>query len=346
MRRPRPREGDLPSRGRWRIGGTGSHLVAPRATRRRSRPPPVPPLDHRPRSVSELIDAAIALVRRNIARYAIVAAVCLVPAQVLQLVIVRVTGVDLSNASTPDFGALGAILVVSLVFFALLEASLAAAVAQSWEGRDEVDVALALRTGLRRWIPTLLAIVLKYVLLVAFAMVGFVVGMIIMIGVLVARGETPSPTDPLMFALGGVVMLVGALAALPAIGRLAAVPLTAILERNHPVAALRRSNQLTRGLWKHAVGTSAMAFLIAIVPYLGASLLASLLRSQIVEQVVGAVVSVLLLPVYVASLVALYYDLRIRKEGFDLELMASRLATAVPDAGPDVPATSGARPVA
>ena len=38
----------------------------------------------------------------------------------------------------------------------------------------------------------------------------------------------------------------------------------------------------------------------------------------------------------------LYYDLRIRKEGFDLELMASRLATAVPDAGPDLPVTRGA----
>ena len=326
-------------------GGARPHLVAPGPPS----PPPVPPLpslDHRPRSVSELIDAAIALVRRNVARYALVAAICLVPAQVLQLVIVRVTGVDFTNATTPDFGALGAILAVSLLFFALLEASLAAAVAQSWEGRDEVDVGSALRTGLRRWIPALVAIVLKYVVLVAFAMVGFVVGMIIMIGVLLASGGTPSPTDPLMFALGAVVMVVGALAALPAIGRLAVVPLTTILERTNPLAALRRSNQLTRGLWKHSVGASAMAFLIAIVPYFGASLLASLLGSQIVEQVVGVVVSVLLMPVYVASIVALYYDLRIRKEGFDLELMANRLATAVPDAGPDVPATSGARPVA
>lgn len=303
-------------------------------------------LDHRPRSVSELIDAAIALVRRNAVRYALVAAICLVPAHVVEVAIMRVTRVDLTNTTTPDFGALGAIVAVSIIFLALLEGALAAAVAQSWEGRDEVDVASALRVGLRRWLPTLLAIVLKYALLVAFALVGFAVGMIAMVGVMVGMKGTWSPTDPLMYALVGLVMLLGAFAALPAIGRLAVVPLTAILEPNNPLDALRRSSQLTRGLWKHAVGTSAMAFLIAIVPYLGASLLAGLLGSTILEQAVGVVVSVLLMPVYVASLVALYYDLRIRKEGFDLELMANRLATAVPDAGPDAPATSGARPVA
>jgi hypothetical protein len=306
----------------------------------------VPSLDHRPRSVSELIDAAIALVRGNVVRYALIAAICLVPAQAVQQLVMRATHADLTNATTPQLGALGAILAVSLVFMALLESSLAAAVAQSWEGRAEVDVTLALRAGMRRWLPALVAIVLKYAILVAFGMVGFMIGMMIMIGVMLASGMTPSPTDPMMLALSAVVVVIGALVALPAIGRLAVVPLTAILEPNNPLTALRRSNQLTRGLWKHAVGASAMAFLIAIIPYLGASLLAGVFGSHYVQQVVGVVVSVLLMPVYVASLVALYYDLRIRKEGFDLELMANRLATAVPDAGPDVSATSGVRPVA
>ena len=108
------------------------------------------------------------------------------------------------------------------------------------------------------------------------------------------------------------------------------------------VGALSRSNQLTKGLWKHSVGVSALAFLIAVVPYLGATLLAGEFGSRIVQQIVGMVMSVILTPIYVASLVALYYDLRIRKEGFDLELMASELATAVPDAGPDLPIVRGA----
>jgi hypothetical protein len=306
----------------------------------------LPSLDHRPRSVSELIDVAIALVRRNVVRYAIVAAVCLVPAEVAQLVVVRARGVDLTNATDPDFVGLGMIVAVSVTFLALLEAALAAAVSQSWEGREEVDVGAALRMGLRRWVPALVAIVLKYAILVAFALAGVIVGVIISTGVVIARGGAGSPSDPVFMVIAVATLLLSAVVALPPIGRLALVPLTAVVEPGGPLAALRRSNQLTRGLWKHAVGVSALAFLIAIVPYLGASLLAGLSGSQIVQQVVGLMVSVILTPVYVASLVALYYDLRIRKEGFDLELMASRLAAAVPDAGPDVSATSGAKPVA
>jgi hypothetical protein len=283
----------------------------------------------------------MALVRRHFVRYCLIAAICLVPGQVIELAVVRVTRVDLTNSANPDFGAFGAIVAVSVLFLALLEAALASAVAQSWEGRDEVDVAAALRSGLRRWLPALVSIILKYALLVACAMVGFIAGMIVMVGVMLATGRR-EPNDALVYAMVAVVMVVGALAALPAIGRLAVVPLTAILEPRGPIAALKRSNQLARGLWQHAVGTSALAFLIAIVPYVGASLLAGVFGSQIVQQLVGVVVSVILTPVYVASLVALYYDLRIRKEGFDLELMASRLATAVPDAGPDLPVTRGA----
>ena len=213
--------------------------------------------------------------------------------------------------------------------------------AQSWNGRDDVDVPAALRAGLRRWVPALTAIVLKYLLLFALAMIGFIVGMMVLIGVMLATGRRDAP-DALMFVVVGLVMLVGGLATLPAIGRLAVVPTTAILEPRGPVGALARSNQLTKGLWKHSVGVSALAFLIAVVPYLGATLLAGEFGSRIVQQIVGMVMSVILTPIYVASLVALYYDLRIRKEGFDLELMASELATAAPDAGPDLPIVRGA----
>ena len=302
---------------------------------------PLRTLDHRPRSVSELIDVGIALVRRHFVRYCMVAAICLVPAQAIEGGMTYVLHVDLVNSAKPDFAALGAIMAVSIAFLALVESALAAAVAQSWEGRDDVDVPAALRAGLRRWVPALTAILLKYLLLFALAMIGFIVGLIVLFGAMFAMGRRDT-SDTLMYVVVALVMVVGGLAALPAIGRLAVVPATAILEPRGPIGALSRSNQLTKGLWKHSVGVSALAFLIAIVPYLGAALLAGEFGSRIVQQIVGTVMSVILTPIYVASLVALYYDLRIRKEGFDLELMASELATAVPDAGPDLPIVRGA----
>jgi hypothetical protein len=329
-----------PASGRWRVPERAIILRRPPPSS--ASRPPVSILDHRPRSVSELIDAAIAVVRRHFARYALIAACCVVPAQVAQSVIITTMDVRLGDPTNPDFAAMGALALVAILFVALAESALAIAVARSWEGHDDVDVGAALRGGLARWIPAFLSVVLKYVVLVLFGVVGFVAGIAIMAGVSLATGLSPDPRSPVTLLGVLLVMVIGGLTALPAIGRLAVVPMTAILERRNPVSALRRSYELTRGYWKHAVGASALAFLIVVIPYIGASLLAGLLGQQIVEQLVGVAVSVVLTPVYVASLTALYYDLRIRKEGFDLEVMASRLATAVPDAGPDVPATGGA----
>ena len=297
----------------------------------------MPLLDHRPRSASELIDAGFALARRDYVRYCLIAAIGVAPWQVARLVVVRLTGADLSAQAQAvgDLGPLAIVGAVALVFYAFVEAALAVAVSAEYEG-TALHLPDALTTGLRRWLPVLLSILLKYVIMVAFAIGGMLVGLVIDIVLSLTLG-IDAPDSPVMIALVIFAMLLGVLAALPAIGRYAAVPMTAALEPLGPFAALRRSRELTRGLWKHAVGVSALAWVIVAVPSLGVSLLASQLGPPIVEQLAGIVVTVLLSPIYVASLVALYYDLRIRKEGFDLELMANRLAPPEPDAGTGAP---------
>ena len=66
-------------------------------------------------------------------------------------------------------------------------------------------------------------------------------------------------------------------------------------------------------------------------------LLATATGSQIGQQFAGIVVTVLLTPIYVGALTALYYDLRIRKEGYDIEVMSQALGVAsAPDAA-DLP---------
>jgi len=44
--------------------------------------------------------------------------------------------------------------------------------------------------------------------------------------------------------------------------------------------------------------------------------------------VIAAILQLLLSPLYQAALVIAYYDLRVRKEGFDLEVLASSLQAA------------------
>ena len=43
---------------------------------------------------------------------------------------------------------------------------------------------------------------------------------------------------------------------------------------------------------------------------------------------IGGVVQIFIYPLFYCVLTVAYYDLRVRKEGFDLELLASTLRTA------------------
>lgn len=298
-------------------------------------------MDHRPRAASELIDSAIALLRRDYARYCLIVAVIAVPWQVARLVAARAIGLPATFTNPDDLGKFAAVGAVALLFLGWIEAAIAIGVAQAYEGR-RAEVGPSLVAGARRWVPVMLATLLKYMAIVLFAMVGMFAGLVLAVGVMLAVGRSNPNADALVGVFAVIAMLLGAAASLPPIGWFAAVPLTAALEPLGPVAALKRSKVLTTGLWKHAVGVSALAWVIVALPSLAMSLLAKATGSQIVDTTVQVASSVLLTPFFVAALTVLYYDLRIRKEGYDLELLASQLADAVPDAGPDLPATHGA----
>lgn len=300
--------------------------------------------DHRPRSASELIDAAIQLMRRDYARYCLMGAAVAVPWQVVRLVATRTMDVTAVPTSARDFGPLLTVGAIAIVFFAWTEAAVSLGVARAYVG-ERPDVRRELVAGMRRWPVVLLATAAKYLAMALFTMVGVFVAIVAGAIAMLASGQlagSGGPSELLAGVLAVSAMLLGAAAALVPIGWFAAVPMTAILEARGVLGALGRSRTLTKGLWRHAVGVSALAWVVVALPSLGASLLAGLLGLQIVEDLVQVAATVLLTPFYVAAITVLYYDLRIRKEGYDLELMASRLAHAVPDAGPDLPATRGA----
>jgi len=80
------------------------------------------------------------------------------------------------------------------------------------------------------------------------------------------------------------------------------------------------------------------------------------LRSQIVDQVTSGIVQVVLMPFLLSVVTVLYYDLRVRKEAFDVELLARDLGyrsvfaqtaglapTSLPAAMPVAPGKAGGR---
>ena len=97
--------------------------------------------------------------------------------------------------------------------------------------------------------------------------------------------------------------------------------------------ALKRSRALVRGRWWPTAGALLVAFILGgiVQGVLGGLLIAvtSAGGNDVVDaaaQAVGSTVSsVLTTPFTAAVIMVLYFDLRVRKEGFDLELLAQRV---------------------
>jgi hypothetical protein len=106
----------------------------------------------------------------------------------------------------------------------------------------------------------------------------------------------------------------------------AAIP-AVILEDCPPLRAIGRSQQLARGelgriIWVLGI-TVVLGYAVLWGETLGYRLaITAHLLNRPVGQAVFTVVTSLFSPFVPAVVVVLYYDLRIRKEGFDLELMA------------------------
>jgi hypothetical protein len=106
-----------------------------------------------------------------------------------------------------------------------------------------------------------------------------------------------------------------------------------------PLEALGESWKLTKGHVRRALGYVVLLYLFYGILYLalmtvafaasGLVLTSSTLASVAIFGIVGALLPVLWQPIAVAAYVILYYDLRMRNQGYDLELRIDVLETEV-----------------
>jgi hypothetical protein len=108
-----------------------------------------------------------------------------------------------------------------------------------------------------------------------------------------------------------------------------------VLERTGAIDALGRSRKLAKGNLLRILGMSLLILLLAAIFGWGVSFAVGLVlpyvtstytAQTVVSSVFSGVVDLLLSPLFAAAWILLYYDIRIRKEGFDLEMLASNLA--------------------
>lgn len=239
-------------------------------------------LQYRPRSVTEIIDAAFQLYRQDALRYILITAVAYAPMLVFQLVFLDPANVSLASGL---FGF--ASYVVGFFAFALMSAALVRLSAEAYLGRDmEIGTALA---DVLPHVPAILGATLIRVILLFVTLLALIIP--------------------------GLWMFARTFALTPIL----------VLERADVATALKRSAQLSMGRKLAILGCYALTFLIFYVVTLAFGLVAAIVGGGILFTLITTIATVVIYPVIGIMEMVLYYDSRIRAEGYDVELMANAL---------------------
>jgi hypothetical protein len=305
----------------------------------------MPSLVLRPLSVGEILDRSFGLVRKRFGALAVVTLTCFAIPAVLFLQMFDVfTALALSGRQAGTSQAevasmmqsLGSIFLLGIVM--LIAASAANAgivfiVSEGYLGRS-----LGAGQALRRTLPVLLGVVL---LAVVQQVLFFTVGMVTMIPLAVITPAAASARNPLAGGLIGFVvfLLYVALQATIFAGLFVSLPALVLERGTNPFTALGRSWSLTRGGRLRIIGLLLVLFLIMLVVYVAVAVLGAMFTAIVGKEgnpAVGigillgfiAVVVILFIALVFTLQTVLYYDFRVRKEGFDLEVLASSLRPA------------------
>lgn len=261
----------------------------------------MPPVALRPRSTTEIIDAAAQLFRQHYKELVTVTALFMIP-----VIIARATFMPqaLSPAQLlPMSGVLGSMLwgILYFVLGTMSTAAVVVIVSDSYLGR-EVTISGAIKRMVGR--------------------LGTVVGAVLMQGILSALGI-------FFFFIGAVVVACW----------LFATTNVVMVEGTGITDALARSRKLARGsvgrIFRTVALAAVMVWLLEALVSTALLLVFSPFRSEsavvtFALQLTPNVVAIFIVPFITVVITLLYYDLRIRKEGFDLELMARELGFVTP----------------
>jgi hypothetical protein len=270
--------------------------------------------DARPLGVGEVLDAGIKVYLRNARTLMGLAATVVIPIQLLSGVVLLSivtnsnqipntftsfsTSTTTSNAdSAAALGASVVLIVVSLIQSALTTAACVKAISNLYLGQP-TDFGESLRFAARR-LPAYAAMLVLYFL-------GLVLGLILLI-------------------IPGIWLYFAWAVSAPAL----------LIEHRGPAGALRRSRALVKGRWGATAGVVLVALIMGTLVsgalqalLVGAAFIPGqppVLLGVVVVTVAGALSAIVVTPFSASVSTILYYDLRARHEGYDLELLAEQL---------------------
>ena len=290
----------------------------------------------RPRSAIEIVDTAFTIWRRNIGQMTIIGVAATVP-----IVVALVLGLgSLMGGFGRSFDETKLVALMPMIFvfvivmvlwMAVVDGAMTIAAGDAYHGR-EVSAASALRAAVSKGGTLVLSNILRVLAVGAVAAVG---------GFLLAILGRASGL------IAGLLMVALAVCTILLFARLFATTNAVIFENSSATESLSRSMTISKDSAWRIFGVIVLVYIVLFVAQMAIGILlqvvvSMVLKSPIVAGVIGNVIGVLLYPFLSIGLMVLYFDQRIRKEGYDLDVMSSGIPSSPspvpPPPSPDSPA--------
>jgi hypothetical protein len=288
----------------------------------------------RPLGLGEIIDTAFKVYTRHWRALMLLVAVVVVPAGVASyLILDAAIPPDLTQQLNDPNPVIDEALLEQMIRFlgaAVLAAviqSAAAVLASAGSVRAVAEIYLGTAPDWRaslsfagRRLPAIL--LTGFLIIVAIGALS--------VGVWLVAGVTASASGAL-----AVLAIVAWLIVVPwlAISWAPAIPVL-VVEGSSPTEALARSFSLVRGRWWPTFGTLLTTWLIvAVLSGVASRILQAFLpegNGVIAGMAVSVVIAIATTPFVVSVLAVLYFDLRTRREPFDLDRLAAEIGTSPP----------------
>jgi hypothetical protein len=229
-------------------------------------------------------------------------------------------------------GSIGIFVLFLVVWSAcslMLKAGTIKVISDSYLGH-EPELGASLRFGVERIIPLLLVTLSKTLLfIVLYVAAGLVVMLLYFMGRIFGTG------------MGGLLAFVGAVAAVWLViwiqcGYGMTTPSVVLEDLSSSFDAFGRSWELTRGARGKVAGTIAVTSLISqFLPGVVIGSISAVIGTAGNESfrpivvVVSSLIGIVLAPILPCALTLLYYDLRVRREAFDIQVLSEQLGMGI-----------------
>ena len=282
--------------------------------------------------LGEILDGSFNIYRRHFGLFMRLSLIIVwLPTALAVYLSVRFAGTPLAFLNVLEqhpLGSFGLGLVFLIIWVSsslLLKAGTIRVISDSYLGQ-EPELGSALRFGVAKIVPLLLVALSKGLLIALIAVFG-ALGM----GLVTVVGRLMGP------AIGGLLVVVGVvglcwLVIWVACGYGTTTPIVVLEELSSSFDAFGRSWELTRGTRGKVFGTMAVAWVIGyFLPQMVISGISSFLSAegnpalQTFFVVLASLIGIVLAPILPCALTLLYYDLRVRREAFDLQILSEQL---------------------